>query len=70
MDGRWSYDGWEALAVIGGQMRVRQAISSWAVVVGAMLLVGVRPALAHHSRAMFDVAKNVTYRGVVEEYRW
>jgi hypothetical protein len=26
--------------------------------------------LAHHSRAMFDVRKNVTYRGVVEEYRW
>ena len=28
------------------------------------------PTLAHHSRAMFDMGKNVTYRGVVEEYRW
>src|SRR5262245_12144092 len=28
------------------------------------------PALAHHSRAMFDMGKNITYRGVVQEYRW
>jgi len=28
------------------------------------------PTLAHHSRAMFDMGKNITYRGVVEEYRW
>ena len=28
------------------------------------------PALAHHSRATFNMSKNVTYRGVVEEYRW
>ena len=28
------------------------------------------PTLAHHSRAMFDMRKNITYRGVVEEYRW
>ena len=26
--------------------------------------------LAHHSRAMFDIGTNTTYRGVVEEYRW
>jgi hypothetical protein len=26
--------------------------------------------LAHHSRAMFDMSRNITYRGVVEEYRW
>ena len=26
--------------------------------------------LGSHSRAMFDMGKNITYRGVVEEYRW
>ena len=36
----------------------------------AGLLFAVCPALAHHSRAMFDIVKNVTYRGVVVEYRW
>ena len=38
-------------------------------VVGAFL-AATRPSFAHHSRAMFDVAANVTYRGVVDEYRW
>jgi len=28
------------------------------------------PALGHHSRAMFDVMKNITVRGVVKEFRW
>ena len=28
------------------------------------------PIFAHHSRSMFDVGKNTTYRGVVIEYRW
>jgi len=36
----------------------------------AVLLAAARPAFAHHSRAMFDVARNVTYRGVVKEYDW
>jgi len=35
-----------------------------------VLLLAPRPSLAHHSRAMFDMAQNVTYRGVVAEYRW
>ena len=35
----------------------------------AILFLAARPSLAHHSRAMFDVAKNITYSGVVEEYR-
>jgi hypothetical protein len=39
-----------------------------AVAVGVSLVAA--PTLAHHSRAMFDMGKNVTYRGVVEEYRW
>ena len=49
-------------------MRI-QAVSSLIVAVGAMLAVAP-PTLAHHSRAMFDVTRNVTYRGVVKEYRW
>ena len=36
----------------------------------AMMAVAPAAALAHHSRAMFDMATNVTYRGVVKEYRW
>jgi hypothetical protein len=39
-----------------------------AVAVGIALAAA--PTLAHHSRAMFDIGKNITYRGVVEEYRW
>ena len=34
------------------------------------IAVAAAPAIAHHSRAMFDMGKNITYRGVVEEYRW
>jgi len=57
------------LAVIGAQMRIKTAIASLLVAAGAMLAAG-RPTLAHHSRAMFDMTRNVTYRGVVREYRW
>ena len=43
----------------------------WGVIVGVgAMLAAARPTLAHHSRAMFDMTKNVTYRGVVKEYRW
>jgi hypothetical protein len=48
---------------------MKQASSSLIVAVGAML-AAAGPTLAHHSRAMFDMTKNVTYRGVVKEYRW
>ncbi|HVZ20094.1 MAG TPA: DUF6152 family protein [Vicinamibacterales bacterium] len=34
------------------------------------IALAAAPTLAHHSRAMFDVRKNLTYQGVVEEYRW
>jgi hypothetical protein len=50
-------------------MKTKQVISSLVVVI-AVLLFAPRPALAHHSRAMFDVTKNITYAGVVKEYRW
>ena len=45
-----------------------KGLRALAVAVGIALAAA--PALAHHSRAMFDVGKNITYRGVVEEYRW
>jgi hypothetical protein len=47
---------------------MRQGISSL-IIAGAVLAVAL-PSLAHHSRAMFDMAKNVTYQGVVKEYLW
>jgi len=50
-------------------MRLKQGIFSLIVAFGA-LLAAARPTLAHHSRAMFDMTQNVTYRGVVKEYRW
>jgi hypothetical protein len=37
--------------------------------VGVMLAAG-GSALAHHSRAMFDVTRNVIFRGFVKEYKW
>lgn len=36
----------------------------------AFLLFTPRPAAAHHSFAMFNMDKDNTYKGVVEEYRW
>jgi len=50
-------------------MNMKQAVSSLIVAIGAMSVL-VRPSLAHHSRAMFDMTRNITYRGVVKEYRW
>ena len=46
----------------------RRPLLALAVAIGIVLAAA--PTLAHHSRAMFDMAKNITYRGVVEEYRW
>ena len=34
------------------------------------LLVAGGPAAAHHSFGMFDMEKDVTYKGVVTEYKW
>ena len=49
-------------------LSARRLLLALAVAVGIPLAAA--PTLAHHSRAMFDMGKNVTYRGVVEEYRW
>jgi uncharacterized protein DUF6152 len=40
------------------------------IVATAVLLVAAPPSFAHHSRAMFDIARNVTYRGTVKQYLW
>jgi hypothetical protein len=40
------------------------------VALSVVMLAAASPLLAHHSRAMFDMTKNITYRGVVKEYRW
>jgi hypothetical protein len=50
-------------------MKMRRAILSLMAVI-TVLPLAARPCLAHHSRAMFDMTKNITYKGVVEEYRW
>lgn len=34
-----------------------------------LLSLGI-PAFAHHSFAMFELTKDVTYEGTVQEYRW
>ena len=48
------------------------ATGKWmkAIVLMGVSLFVARPSLAHHSRAMFDMSKNVTYTGIVKEYRW
>lgn len=48
-------------------MKMKRAIA--AVCVGIML-AAANATFAHHSRAMFDMIRNVTYRGFVKEYRW
>ena len=36
----------------------------------AFALAATVPAVAHHSYSMFDMEKNVTYKGTVLEYKW
>jgi hypothetical protein len=50
-------------------MKMNRGIGISMAAVGAML-AAASPILAHHSRAMFDMTQNITYRGVVKEYRW
>ena len=54
--------------MVAAGSRARRPLLALAVAIGIALLTA--PILAHHSRAMFDMSKNMTYRGVVEEYRW
>jgi hypothetical protein len=41
-----------------------------AIAMAVGTLLAATPVRAHHSRAMFNVGKNVTYRGMVKAYRW
>jgi Family of unknown function (DUF6152) len=50
-------------------MKPKQTILILSVAFG-ILLVAVPQSFAHHSRTMFDMGQNVTYQGVVKEYRW
>ena len=54
--------------MVGAGSRACRPLLALAMAVGIALAAA--PTLAHHSRAMFDIGKNITYRGVVEEYRW
>ena len=54
--------------MVGAGSRARRPLLAFAVAVGIALVTV--PTLAHHSRAMFEMGRNMTYRGVVEEYRW
>ena len=56
------------MPMVGADSLARRPLLALAVAVGIAL--AATPTLAHHSRAMFDMSKNITYRGVVEEYRW
>lgn len=47
---------------------MKRPMQTIAVAIG--IVAAAAPTFAHHSRAMFDMGRNVTYRGVVEEYRW
>src|SRR5579862_8083887 len=49
---------------------IRMRAIGWTSVLVAILLIAGTPAFAHHSLAMFDVGRNVTYQGVVQEYDW
>jgi hypothetical protein len=49
-------------------MKMKQTILRW-ITVTLVMLLAARPSLAHHSRAMFDMSKNITYIGVVDQYQ-
>jgi hypothetical protein len=42
----------------------------WAVLVATMLFAFVATARAHHSFAMFDMSKSVSFKGRVKELQW
>jgi|SRR5690349_3021527 len=54
--------------IAGTASRARPPLLALLVSVG--IAAGTVSTLAHHSRAMFDMSRNITLRGVVEEYRW
>ena len=50
---------------------VKMKQATWNLIFALVALLVAAPlSFAHHSRSMFDVARNVTYEGVVKEYLW
>ena len=49
---------------------MRFRFAALAAAASLMALVTGSPVLAHHSFTMFDMEKDVTYKGVVVEYTW
>jgi hypothetical protein len=47
---------------------MKKTIGSFALF--ALLAVGVMPAFAHHSFAMFDMSKSVTLEGKIKQFDW
>jgi hypothetical protein len=45
-------------------------VSRWAALAAAMLFAFAASAQAHHSFAMFDMSKTVSYKGKVKELQW
>ena len=43
---------------------------AWLVSLSIAILVLALPVLAHHSFSMFDMEKEVAYKGTVVEYKW
>jgi len=48
-------------------MKLRIALS---IGLPGMVLVAAAPVLAHHSFSMFEMTKDVAYKGTVLEYKW
>jgi hypothetical protein len=45
-------------------------VKTFSLVLACSVIAAATPALAHHSFAMFDMAKTVTLKGTVKELQW
>lgn len=52
-----------------GTSKVHRATSN-RIGIAALVLALLAPAYAHHSFAMFDMSKTVTYKGTIKEVQW
>lgn len=50
-------------------MKTSLRTAAWAAL-AATLTAFVAPAIAHHSFAMFDYTRTVTFKGTVKEFQW
>ena len=51
-------------------MTVRRRIVCMSGLLSALVLASARPALAHHSFAMFDHTRSLTLKGSVTKFQW